>query len=69
MLHDLLSTISNDDNSTNYNESNYESSDEESKATLLVNTATCKNISPVDIRKLLLVPKKKKPPNKTKSNK
>ena len=35
----------------------------------MVNTATCKNISPADIRKLLLVPEKKKPSNNSKIDK
>ena len=68
MLHDLLSTMSDDDNSKSIDNKN-ESSDEESEATLLVNAATCKNVSPADIRKLSLAPEKKKPPNKNKSEK
>ena len=69
ILHNLLNTMINDDNSKNNNKSSNESSYEESKATLLVNTATCKNIFPTNIRKLLPVPEKKKPPNQSKSDK
>ena len=42
---------------------------EESKATLLLNSAMCKNVSPVDIRKLMSIPKKKEPSNKIKKEK
>ena len=65
MLYDNLSTMSDKDDDSKNNES----FGEESKATLLVNTVMYKNISPFDIRKLLSVPEKKKPPNKSKSDK
>ena len=45
------------------------SSEEESKATSLVNFAICNNVSPTDIRKLISVPEKKKSPDKTKKEK
>ena len=65
MLYDLLSNMSNNNNSVCSNENSTESPNKESEATLLVNIATHKNISPANIRKLLLVPKKKKPSNKS----
>ena len=68
MLHDILSTMSDDDDGKSDDNKN-ESSDEESESTLLVNTATCKNVSPADIRKLLSVPETKKSPNKNKNAK
>ena len=40
-----------------------------SEATLLVNPIRYKNVSPTNIRKLIYVSKKKKPPNKTKKEK
>ena len=65
MLYDNLSTMSDKDDDSKNNES----FGEESKATLLVNTATHKNISPANIRKLLLVTEKIKSFNKSKSDK
>ena len=68
MVHSLLSTISDDDSISN-NKSSNESSDENFVTNdLLVNSATYKNVSPSDIRKLLSVPEKKKPPDKSKSD-
>ena len=53
--------------SSNENEDKSDfSEEEESKATLLVNSVICKNISPANIRKLIFVPEKKKPSNETK---
>ena len=76
MLYNLLSTMSDDDNSISNNNSSNGSSDEnfiknddiltKNEATLLVNSATCKNVSPADIRKLLSAPEKKKPQDKGK---
>ena len=68
MLHNLLSTMSNDDNSISNDKSSNRSSNEESKATLLVNSAICNSVSPAHIRRLLLVPEKNKPLDKSKSN-
>ena len=61
--------MSNEKESSNRNEDKSNSSEEESEATLWVNSAMCKNISPIDIRKLISMPKKKKTPGKTKKEK
>ena len=65
MSHEILNNLNDDDNkSENSDDTNKEASDGESDTTLLSNTATCKNASPADIRKLLSVPSKKKSPEK-----
>ena len=69
MLHDLVSATSNDDYHCSNNDGSNELSDEESEATLLVNTTTCKNVSPSDVRKLMSVSEKKKPPDKINNDK
>ena len=69
MLHDLLSNMSDKEESSNENRERNDSLEEESKATLLVNSTIYKNVSPADIRKLISVPKKKKSPDKIKKEK
>ena len=65
MLHKLLNNLDKGNNeSENSDNANDEASNRDSDTTLLVNTATCKNVSPVEIRKLASVPSKKKSPEK-----
>jgi len=70
MLYNLLRSLD-DDQDNGYNSQNDDdpSDQEENDSTLLVNSATCKDISPTDIRKLLSTSSKKKPTNKTSGKK
>ena len=52
MLHDSLSNMSNEEESSNKNKDKNKSLEEESEATLLVISATYKNVSPSDIKKI-----------------
>ena len=66
MLHELRSALDDDKASDNSSlAADKTSEDEENESTLLVNSATWKDASPADIRKLLSTPSKKKLPNKT----
>ena len=72
MVHKVLCELLNEDGkiSDDNEEENKESEDNnDSNITLLVNSATCKNISPADIRKLLSVSKDKKDLKPSKTNK
>ena len=69
MLHDLLSNMSDKKESSNENRERNGSLEEESEATLLVNSATYKNVSPIDIGKLMFIPEKRKSSDKTKKEK
>ena len=66
MLHELHSNFSNNEESDTEKNENKDSvsSDGEINVTLLVNSATHKNVLPSNIRKLLSVPSKKKPLDK-----
>ena len=65
MLHELLSTLDDDQESDNSSQTAEENSDnEENESILLVNSAICKDVSPAGIRKLLSTPSKKKPLDK-----
>ena len=70
MLYNLLRSLD-DDQDNGYNSQNDDdpSDQEENDSTLLVNSATYKDISPTDIRKLLSTSSKKKPTNKTSGKK
>ena len=66
MLYELMSTMSDVGENSNNNSDNSKSEGEEDDATLLVNSATYTNVSPANIRKLMSVPNKKKPPDESK---
>ena len=61
--------MSDEEENSNETGNKNDSLEEESEATLLVNSTTYKNVFPADIRKLMSVPEKKKSSNKIKKQK
>ena len=66
MLHELLSSLDDEQVSNDSSQALEENSDnKENESTLLVNSTTYKDVSLADIRKLLSTLSKNKPPDKT----